>query len=78
MIDKIADRNPGCEVDYAARMVNVIVREYENSICVIPACFATPAIRSASRAPGQPASINNDCPEGETSSVDCPPSTSMK
>src|SRR5438128_5170315 len=37
-------------------------------------------IRSASRAsrPPYPASINNDCPDGVTMRVDCPPSTSMK
>src|SRR5919198_3568987 len=45
-----------------------------------PAAFAAATMRSASRPlkPGQPASTSIDSPEGDTTSVACPPSTSMK
>src|SRR6266851_8864149 len=35
-------------------------------------------MRSASRSPGLPVSTSSDWPDGETNSVDCPPSTSME
>jgi len=61
VIDERLDRNPGCKINHTANVVAVVVRRHQVVDLGDAGCFATPAMRSASRARGPAVSTNSDC-----------------